>query len=304
MYAPIIIFAFNRLEPLKRCVASLLANSEAAESNLIVYVDGPRANKDGEVEMVEAVKEYVKTINGFKSVTYHFSDMNKKLGPSIIAGVTEVMNQYGRAIVIEDDLIASDNMLAYINQGLDKYETVPEVYSISAYTNKVKIPIDYQYDAYFCPRSTSWGWATWKNRWDSVDWELSDWEEVVRNAKSFNRWGGSDCFGMLKGWHEKRNQSWAIRFCYNQFVQGKQSLFPIVSKIDNEGFDGSGTNCMHYNRFKFDFDESAKKSFYFPDTIAVNPFIEKEALKYHSIVKRIYSRLMNTLLNVKYKFAK
>ena len=39
MYAPIIIFAFNRLEPLKRCVASLLANSEAAESDLIVYVE-------------------------------------------------------------------------------------------------------------------------------------------------------------------------------------------------------------------------------------------------------------------------
>ena len=253
-YAPIVIFAFNRLEPLKRCVASLLQNSEAAESDLFVYVDGPRAQKEGEAEKVEAVREFVKTITGFKSVTYHFSEVNKKLGPSIIAGVTEVINQYGRAIVIEDDLIACKNMLAFVNQGLKQYEKVQEVFSISAYTNRVKIPKDYPYDAYFCPRSTSWGWATWKDRWDSVDWELKNWSAVEQNAKAFNRWGGSDCFGMLKAWHEGRNQSWAIRFCYNQFVQDKQSLFPIISKIDNEGFDGSGTNCQQYNRFKFELD--------------------------------------------------
>ena len=299
MYAPIVVFAFNRLEPLKRCVASLLQNSEAAESDLIVYVDGPRATKEGEAEKVEAVREYVKTITGFKSVTYHFSDVNKKLGPSIIAGVTEVMNHYGRAIVIEDDLVASKNMLAFVNQGLKQYERVQEVFSISAYTNIVKIPKGYPYDAYFCPRSTSWGWATWKDRWDTVDWDLKDWSAAEANAKAFNRWGGSDCFGMLKGWHEGRNQSWAIRFCYNQFVQDKQSLFPVISKIDNEGFDGSGTNCKQYNRFKYELDCSDKKNFILPKEVSVVETIKQSALYYHTIPLRIYSRLMNKFYDFK-----
>ena len=301
MYAPIVLFAFNRLEPLKQCVASLLGNNEAIESDLIVFVDGPRGHKDGEADKVGAVREYVKTITGFRSVTHHFSEINKKLGPSIIAGVTEVINQYGRVIVIEDDLIASENMLAYVNQGLNRYEHVREVFSISAYTNLVKIPKDYHYDAYFCPRSSSWGWATWKDRWDSVDWELKDWSSVQANAKDFNLWGGSDCFGMLKGWHEGRNQSWAIRFCYNQFIQDRQSLFPMVSKIDNEGFDGNGTNCKQYNRFRFEFDCSGKKQFSFPEAIDVNSQLKKEALKYHSIQKRIYSRIMNMLYSFKFK---
>ena len=293
-YAPIVLFAFNRLEPLKACVASLLNNSEASETDLVVYVDGPRANRDGEAEKVEEVRKFVKGITGFKTVESHFSEVNKKLGPSIIAGVTEVINRYGRAIVIEDDLIASNNMLAFVNQGLKHYEKVQEVFSISAYTNIVKIPNGYPYDAYFCPRSTSWGWATWKDRWDSVDWELKDWGTVEANAKAFNRWGGSDCFGMLKGWHEGRNQSWAIRFCYNQFVQDRQSLFPIISKIDNEGFDGSGTNCTVYNRFKFDFDESETKEFSFPDSFEVNSQLRKEAMKYHTIGIRLFSKMMNT----------
>lgn len=299
MYAPIIIFAFNRLEPLKRCVASLLANSEAAESDLIVYVDGPRSSKEGEAEKVMAVREYVKTITGFKSVSYHFSEKNKKLGPSIIAGVTEVINRYGRAIVIEDDLIASKNMLAFVNLGLNHYELVQEVFSISAYTNIVKIPKDYPYDGYFCPRSTSWGWATWKDRWDSVDWELKDWSKVEQSAKAFNRWGGSDCFGMLKAWHKGRNQSWAIRFCYNQFVQDKQSLFPVVSKISNEGFDGSGTNCKQYNRFKYELDQTDKKKIILPNKVCVVNAIRRSALSYHTVPIRIYSRLMNMYYNIR-----
>lgn len=299
MYAPIILFAFNRLKPLQACVASLLLNTEAAETDLIVYVDGPRADKEGEVEKVEAVKCYVSNITGFKSVKTNFSEMNKKLGPSIIAGVTEVINRYGKAIIIEDDLIASKNLLAFLNQGLDKYEKNTEVFSVCGYSNKIKVPEGYEWDSYFCSRSSSWGWATWKNRWQSCDWELNDWDTVTHNGKAFNRWGGSDCFGMLKGWKEGKNQSWAIRFCYNQFIHNAVSLFPVVSKIDNEGFDGSGTNCKKFNRYKYEFDKSENKNFRLPEEVIKNKKLYKEAMKYYSIPIRIYSRLMNMYYDFK-----
>ena len=301
MYAPIVLFAFNRLEPLKRSVASLAGNSEAADTDLIVFVDGPRRDKEGEAEKVEAVRAYVKNISGFKSLTCHFSEANKKLGPSIIAGVTEVMNQYGRAIVIEDDLIASRNFLAYMNQGLDRYEQDKKVWSISGFGLKVRAPKSYEADAYFCPRSSSWGWATWKDRWMKCDWELKDWDAVVRNGKAFNRWGGSDCFGMLNGWHEGRNQSWAIRFCYNQFVNEALSLFPMVSKIDNEGFDGSGTNCRQYNRYKFDFDTSENKEFGLPESVYINKNLLGQFLRYYSIPLRAYSKLRYIIDDIRNK---
>ena len=264
-------------------------------------MDGARPNKEGEAEKLAAVRKYVRSITGFKSLTYHFSEENKKLGPSIIAGVTDVVNQYGKAIVIEDDLIASRNLLAYMNQGLDHYEQEKKVWSISGFGLKVRIPKGYDADAYFCLRSTSWGWATWKDRWNSCNWQLKNWNEVVANGKAFNRWGGSDCFGMLKGWHEGGNQSWAIRFCYNQFVNDALSLFPIVSKIDNEGFDGSGTNCKQYNRYKFDFDTTENKTLKMPEEIAVNKSLKGRFLSYYSIPIRIYSRLMNIYLDYKQK---
>ena len=83
MLAPIIIFAFNRLDVLKRTIDSLLQNKEASESELYVFVDGPRKNKEGEAEKVSLVQDYVKTITGFKSLHYTFSTTNKGLANSI-----------------------------------------------------------------------------------------------------------------------------------------------------------------------------------------------------------------------------
>ena len=292
MYAPIILFAFNRLEPLKATVASVLRNSEAAESDLYVFVDGARSGKQGEIEKVHEVQEYVKTISGFKSVNYTFAEHNNGLGPSIITGVTEVINRYGRAIVLEDDLILSQNCLSFMNQGLDKYEREQKVFSVCGYSNKVKVPNGYLADSYFCVRSSSWGWATWADRWNSVDWDLRDWKKYEGMKSAFNRWGGSDCFGMLQDWKEGRNKSWAIRFCFSQFLLKKLSLFPIVSKVNNDGFDGDGTNCKKYNRFKFEFDNTGCKTFKFPDKILINESFRKSAMSYHSLEKRIWSKIM------------
>ena len=290
--APIIVFAFNRPEALRNTIRSLLRNTEAQESELYVFVDGARPDKPSETEKVKAVQEYVKNISGFKSVHYTFSERNKGLGASVIQGVTTVINRYGKAIVLEDDLVLSENFLAFMNEGLKRYEKEERVFSVCGYGNKVKVPDGYAGDAYFCARSSSWGWATWADRWNSVDWELKEWGKYAGMRKAFNRWGGSDCFGMLKGWKQGKNQSWAIRFCFSQFLQDKWSLFPITSKVRNDGFDGMGTNCKRWSRFRYVFDETKSKNFAFPPKIAINKQLYQSAMAYHGILVRIYSRLM------------
>ena len=284
-FAPIILFAFNRSDALRNTVQSLLQNKEAKVSDLYVFVDGPRSNKPGEEIKIKEVQKYVESIEGFRSLHYTFSEKNKGLGDSIIAGVSQIINQYGKAIVLEDDLVFARNFLSYMNQGLDRY-------AICGYSNKVKVPSKYEYDSYFCTRSSSWGWGTWADRWNSVDWELKEWDHYSKMAKAFNKWGGSDCFKMLDDWKHRRNRSWAIRFCFAQFLQNKVSLFPIVSKVQNEGFDGLGTNCKKWSRFKYEFDHRGEKSFNFPTKIEINKHLYKNAMSYHSIGIRIWSKIM------------
>lgn len=296
--APIILFAFNRPDALKNTIQSLLQNEEAKDSDLYIFVDGPRPNKFGEEKKVKDVQEFVKSIEGFKSLFYTFSKENKGLGNSVITGVNQIINQYGRAIVLEDDLVLAKNFLSYMNQGLDRYEKEVKVFSICGYTNKVKIPHEYEYDSYFCTRSSSWGWGTWADRWNSVDWELRDWKRYSKMARAFNKWGGSDCFKLLRSVKDGQGNSWAIRFCFSQFLQDKLSLFPTVSKVKNDGFDGQGTNCKKWSRFKYEFDFSKDKLFNFPSSISLNIQLYKSAMRYHSILIRLYSRVMYLIYNM------
>lgn len=289
--APIVVFGFNRPEAISKTIESLKQDSLSAESDLFVFVDGPR-NFLGEEEKVQAVNLYANSITGFKSLKVFSSNVNKGLGSSLIQGISKVISEFGSAIIVEDDLQIVPVFLGFMNQSLWKYRDNPKVFSICGYTNRIVVPLNYPYSTYFCTRSSSWGWATWKDRWDSVDWKLEPWEDFQKYKKSFNCWGGSDCFGMLKGWHEGRNKSWAIRFCFSQFLQNKVSLFPFKSFVINTGFDGNGTNCKKWSRFKYELIDPKIYPIIYPENVEINPLIFKSAMKYHSIPQRVLSKLM------------
>lgn len=97
---------------------------------------------------------------------------------------------------------------------------------------------------------------------------------------------------MLEDWRNGKNQSWAIRFCFNQYLQQKLSLFPIISKVNNNGFDGEGTNCKKWSRFKCHFDTENKTLFSFPKEIELNKKLFHSAMKYNSLMIRAWSKLM------------
>lgn len=292
MYSPIIIFAFNRPDALRATLEALGKCPESKDSEAYIFVDGPRISSLTDEVLVAKTRQIAAGCSLFRNVRTFFSDTNKGLGNSIIHGVTRILKLYKFAIVLEDDLIVMPNFLAFMNQALETYSSDKSVFSICGYSNKVRIPDDYKYDAYFCTRSSSWGWATWKDRWESVDWSFKKWEEWRNLKKSFNKWGGSDCFSMLKNCKDGKNQSWAIRFCFNQFLQNKLSLFPTKSLVINDGFDGNGTNCKKYSRFVYELMDNSKDKFVFPKKIQLIPSFKHQALKYHSISMRLWSKFM------------
>ena len=251
MLAPIVIFAFNRPEALQKLLDSLRMNPFYEESDKYIFIDGPRCEED------KAKVDEVITIARKVASNISISSVNRGLGNSIIAGVSTIIAEYGKAIVLEDDLICAPNFLSYMNQALDFYENDNKIISICGYGLKIKRPRGYVGDVYLLGRSSSWGWATWKDRWEQIDWDIQDWNEFSSNKqmrRAFNK-NGSDMYSMLKGYMEGKNHSWAIRFCYNQFKLGKYSICPFISKVDNIGFGEEATNCkQRYSRFKVNMD--------------------------------------------------
>lgn len=286
--APLVIFAFNRSDALLRLKQSLEKNVLYADSKVFIFVDGPRS--EVEKQKVDAVVRIAQTMTNHLFV----APKNQGLANSVIKGVSEVVKQYGKVIVLEDDLVVSPNFLAFMNQALEVYEKDPSIISVCGYGLKIRRPKGYQGDVYLSNRSSSWGWATWKDRWESVDWEVKDWTEISRDKqkqRAFNR-GGSDMYGMLRDYMEGRNNSWAIRFCYSQFKQQKYAVCPFLSKVDNEGFGADATNCQQtYSRFKIEPDYSGQTEFDLPSQLTYHEEIAHQLRSYHSIVIRIYSKL-------------
>jgi hypothetical protein len=237
-FAPIALFVYNRPQHTQRTVKFLQQNELAAESRLFIFSDGPKSAND--LEKVNDVREFIKTIDGFKSIEIIESKENLGLANSVIAGVNRLTNTYGRVIVFEDDLISSPHTLRYFNDALTKYEHVEKVMHIGAYMyplNEKELP-----DSFFYRAATSWGWATWKRAWDDfnpdIDLLMKNFDKAKKNAFSIE--GTMNFWKQIQEFKAGKNNSWAIRWYASIFLKDGLTLNPSQSLINNIGHDGSG----------------------------------------------------------------
>lgn len=294
--SPIILFTYLRLETLQKTINALAANLYAADSDLIIFSDGAKYKKD-ELE-VRKIRTYLKKIEGFKSVIVHESRTNKGLGTSIIQGVSSVLKVYPSAIVLEDDLITSSNFLAFMNQSLIEFENQMKVYSISGYSFDFNHQ-NVKQDAYFLNRTWTWGWATWADRWNKVDWEMkiySDFEKDPKCKLEFSKLG-SDVNFMLKRQMQGEIDSWGIRFIFHQFIVQGLTLYPKVSKVNNNGFDQFATHTLGIkDRFETSIDVGNQFEFLLPNKVEIDTPYQNQFLAKFNLLNRILNKIKELLL--------
>lgn len=245
MLAPVVLFVYKRPLHTVRTVTALARNPLAASTDLTIFSDGAKSPADARA--VREVREYVDALASrrmFRSVRVVKADENCGLAGSVISGVSDVIEKSGRVIVLEDDHVSTPDFLRFMNQSLERYGPSKRVWSISGYSPPIDIPDDYNEEIYFAYRGSSWGYGTWQNRWNRVDWSVSDYTAFRRSRASIRRLdrGGRDMPLMLKNQMEGSIDSWAIRWCYTQAKLDMLTVYPIHSQIQNIGIDGSGTH--------------------------------------------------------------
>lgn len=307
--APVIIFNYNRPDHSKQVWMALAKNELATNTELYLYCDGPKANASDETRqriasLHEQAKQYaIDAVKDgkFKAVHVVCAEQNKGLANSIIGGVTEVINKHGRVIVLEDDLLTSPYFLKYMNTALDKYESYPAVFTISANrppVNKMAIPEDYPYDVFVSLRPFSTGWATWKEKWNRVDWSLDYLAEFLKHPEqidAYNR-GGDDLTEMLCLQRDHKIDSWAIRYAFQHFYHHAVAILPCVPYVDNIGFDGTG---IHSDSNEIDFRNNvnlAPENPLMPDVIYEDGRIINAFYNYYCRAKRpLWQKAINTI---------
>jgi len=245
--APVAVFAFNRPDHLSKTLNALKQNDLATSTDIIIYCDGPKTEMD--VDNITAVHKISDNTNGFNSVLVKKKQKNIGLASSIINGVTEIVEEFGKVIVAEDDIVMSCNALKYYNDMLNRYELNQEIFSISGFSfpeTRMRIPKDYDYDVYAIPRMQCWGWATWKDKWRKADFSMPGYEHFDTSVSLKRSYGyeiGYDSLNTLNACVKNNKDVWACRWVYTHFINNALCLCPVKSLVENIGLDGSGQNC-------------------------------------------------------------
>jgi hypothetical protein len=275
----------------------LQKNSLAQQSDLYIFSDA--AKTASEASAVDEVRSYLRTIDRhtFKTICIEEAELNIGLANSIIQGVSKVFEKHHSLIVLEDDLISSSNFLSFMNDSLQKFDSQKKVFSISGFSFDLGLSQSSS-DSYFLNRGCSWGWATWKDRWEKVDWQIVDYNIFANNRlqrRAFSK-GGSDLNAMLKKQMSGKIDSWAIRWFYNQYKMKGLTLYPVSSKIINIGF---GKNATHTTgsakRYAPLFDFEAKSHFKYPVILEISEIAQKKFQRKMGYLARIKSKIEKIL---------
>jgi len=246
--APITLFTYNRPEHTRKTLNALAKNDLAEQSQLFIFCDGPKSDATGDdIKKIEQVRELVDAYDwpGNKSVIKR--DKNWGLADSIVNGVTEIVDEYGKIIVLEDDLIVSSTFLSFMNEALSIYKTSNRVYQISGYMVPHRLPLK---KVRFLRAPGSWGWGTWKDRWNgfTLDDDIALNSVEKSKIEKFNIDGSYPHYKHLKKNYLNEMDSWAVKWYAHIFKSRGICMYPSKSLVRNIGHDSSGVHCKGINQ--------------------------------------------------------
>ncbi|MEZ5003168.1 MAG: hypothetical protein R2730_09015 [Chitinophagales bacterium] len=276
--APIILFVYNRPWHTEQTLLALSKNKLAKESTLYIYADGAQENtKEVDIQKIEKVRALIKSKQWCKEVNIVERTKNWGLAENIVDGVTKLVKEYGKIIVLEDDIVTSNNFLKYMNDALLHFKGTKQVMNIGGFWPETN-PINS--DFFLIQYVNPWGWATWSDRWALFNKDSSYLINEIKSKnqiKKFNVDGTSDYAQFLIKNCEGEKKTWATNWYATVFTNNGLSLYPSKSMVRNIGFDGSGE---HYTKVK----KNEEDIFYVhqlshntePDFTKIQPIKEKK----------------------------
>jgi GT2 family glycosyltransferase len=299
--AHIAVFAFNRPQHLARSLAALAGNDLAQHSNVTVFCDAPRSDRDRAA--CDAVRVVAASASGFASVSVVPREENLGCARSVITGLSEIFAAHERAVVIEDDIVTSPITLKYLNHALDEYASQDTVFSVGTWVPPYQVVRDeYPYNSFFFPRFHCWGWASWRDRWAWNDWSVPHYAEYrsSRLLRRHHALGGGDLPAMLDAQMNGKIDSWAIRAEYTRFLRGCVTVYPRRSLSTNIGMDGTGRHSAASSKYDVAIDESYDlDAWRFPHHVFLDAYTTAQYRKIYdpsNVVRRIVGRVKRMLL--------
>ncbi|WP_228850336.1 CatB-related O-acetyltransferase [Aegicerativicinus sediminis] len=242
--APIVLFVYNRPEHTLKTLRALSENDLADKSELYIFADGPKPGADSQtLEDISRTREVLGQAQWCKEVHILERETNIGLANSVIDGVTQIVNKYGKVIVLEDDIVTSTGFLTYMNSILTEFQNNDKIYSVSGYMYPHNVDIN---GIYFYNIPLCWGWGTWKRAWECFIIDSKYLYEAIdrRNLwKDLNKFGNNDLREQLVNNVLGSLNTWFIKWHASILLKNGYCIFPSKSFVNNIGFDSTGEHC-------------------------------------------------------------
>lgn len=300
--APIILFVYDRPKHTSETLVALSKNELSSSSILIIYSDGPKENASPDnLNDIAEVRRLIREKQWCKEVRVIESETNKGLALSVHTGVSSVLTEFEKVIVLEDDLVTSKHFLTFMNEALNKYENENNVISISGYFYPIK---NIKESTFFIQGADCWGWATWKRGWKLYNPDGQMLYESLKNQgfqRKFDFNNTYPYFEMLKAQINGQNNSWAIKWYASAFLNNKLTLYPYRSLVHNIGNDNTGRHIAKIGIFdnKIDDEKIEITNIKLSENSVIRKKIEKFFKKKYSpgILERINRKFLKLTTN-------
>lgn len=285
--APIILFTYNRPWHTKQTLIALNQNKLANQSKLYIFSDGPKKNTSvQEIEKIKEVRTIISSQKWCKDVKIIERKENWGLAKNIVDGVTQIINQYGKVIVLEDDIVTSKGFLQYMNNSLKLYKDEASVMHISGYMLPIKgdLPETFFYNVTSC-----WGWGTWLRAWQHYQPDAKLLLSQVKDIRHFNVNNSYDFYSHLVGNINGKLHTWAIKWYASVFLKNGLCLHPKMTLVKNIGTDGSGEHSND-NDSVYNSSSLAKSIAVEKILLGENPLVLQEIQRFHNQNKSVFRR--------------
>lgn len=231
---PVVVFAYNRPEKLKRVLAALKHQNI---DRLMIFVDGPR--READTKGVQACREIAGRVDWVETQLF---TRESNFGLSYLyRNMEKVFQCCQQAVFVEDDCLPMPSFYAFMRQALERYRTDPRVFSIGGYQAIEKAYFkDYRFNLVSTARFTCWGWGTWSDRWQEIAALLEGVDQLFDQLQAVPDLAGVDI--PMAAHLGAGNLSWDLRVALATLAGRKVHLLATRGLVRNIGQDLSGVH--------------------------------------------------------------
>ena len=241
---PILLLIFNRPDTTKKVFESIRS---IRPQKLYIAADGPRRNKEGEVDLCNETRSIISLVDWDCDVQTLFREENLGCARAITGAIDWFFSFESEGIIIEDDCVPSPAFYEFCQTLLTKYRDEPKVMMISGY-NQVSGEMNSDYDFHFSRWANIWGWATWKNRWELYDISFKGWPKY-RNVFSKDTYFNSNpefrewmMYEYDLNYTIQDSKAWSWAWTYALFSRDGLCVVPNKHLVNNVGDIGVHNN--------------------------------------------------------------